>query len=74
MKTENKTASRKNKIIRTIYVVPEDREKLLKKTAYISGAVGMPVRSSEVFNYIIEFLIDDNIDDMIQFFKKQKDL
>ncbi|EBV3242497.1 hypothetical protein DOH76_23715 [Salmonella enterica subsp. enterica serovar Oranienburg] len=72
MKTENKTASRKNKIIRTIYVVPEDREKLLKKTAYISGAVGMPVKTSEVFNYIIEFIIDENIDDMIQYFKKQK--
>lgn len=63
-----------NKIIRTIYVVPEDREKLLKKTALISGSVGMPVKTSEILNYIVEFLIDENLDDIIRFFKKQKGL
>lgn len=69
--TRRSTRKKKKPLAGVIYVTADAKIKLYQKTAFISGSVGIPLRPSEVCNYFIEVLIDDNMDELIKYFKKK---
>ncbi|EKB3333025.1 hypothetical protein ONZ27_005629 [Salmonella enterica subsp. enterica serovar Chandans] len=76
MNEENSVTTKKypnkNANTRTLYIHRNTKNKLYEMTAFISGKSGVPVRPSELCDYIINHLINNNIENIIAHFKKKK--
>ncbi|EBJ1026303.1 hypothetical protein SLX97_004518 [Salmonella enterica] len=76
MNEENSVTTKKypnkNANTRTLYIHRDTKEQLYERTAFISGKAGVPVRPSALCDYIISHLINKNLDNIIEHFKKKK--
>ncbi|EGL4350511.1 hypothetical protein IQ454_004549 [Salmonella enterica] len=76
MNEENSVTTRKypnkNSNTRTLYISRNTKIKLYERTAFISGQAGVPVRPSELCDYVITHIINKNLDNIIEHFKKKK--
>ncbi|EDZ5934067.1 hypothetical protein GNM00_23940 [Salmonella enterica] len=76
MNEENSVTTKKypnkNANTRTLYISKNTKAVLYERTSYISGRAGVPIRPSELCDYIVTHIINKNLDNIIEHFEKKK--